>query len=311
MPKQLKKISVTACNICGHGEFTEVTTGTDYEYQTSFDDFYLVTCNNCGHLFLKNQPHPDELPVIYPDNYQPYRFETDLNPIVRWFRDRVQLAKVKDYKKFIKPNASIIEVGAGSGILIESLKRFGPSTWKLTANEFEMKRLQRLAGKGIEFAIGNFETIDFKEKYDVIIMNQLIEHLYDPASMLKRCHSLLNKDGIVIIETPNYLSLDQKLFKSKYWGGYHIPRHFNIYSYKTLKQHLQLHNFNIVKQEFLLSPAFWVQSFHHYFFDRKSSLSKIFTLNNIPLTAAITALEVLLKTFYRTSNQRVVARIND
>ncbi|MFN4083921.1 MAG: class I SAM-dependent methyltransferase [Bacteroidia bacterium] len=309
MPKQLKKIIVENCNVCGSKEFSIHTIGTDYEYETSFDDFTYVTCNNCSHLFLQNQPHPDELPIIYPDNYQPYRFETDLNPIVRWFRDRVQLAKVKDYKKYIKPEASIIEVGAGSGILIESLKKFGPPTWKLTANEFEMKRLQRLEGKGIHFAIGNFETIEFTEKYDVIIMNQLIEHLYNPDTMLKRCHSLLNKNGIVIIETPNYLAVDHSLFKNKYWGGYHIPRHFNIYSYKTLKQHLQANNFEIVTQEFLLSPAFWVQSFHHYFYDRKSSLKNFFKLNNVLVTGVITVIEVILKTFYRTSNQRVVARI--
>lgn len=310
MAKSLKTITVTRCNVCGGNKFSTHTTGTDYEYETTTDLFYLVTCNHCGHLFLQNQPHPDELPVIYPDNYQPYRFETDLNPVVRWFRDRVQLAKVNDYKKHIKSDASIIEVGAGSGILIESLKQYGPHTWKLTANEFEMKRLQRLEGKGIHFAIGNFETINFTEKYDVIIMNQLIEHLYDPDKMLKRCHSLLNKGGIVIIETPNYISLDHSLFKNKYWGGYHIPRHFNIYSFKTLKQHLQQNNFTVIKQEFLLSPAFWVQSFHHYFYDRKSNLKNLFTLNNILLTGAITVLEVMLKIFYQTSNQRVVAVVN-
>lgn len=308
MSKNLKKNQVACCNVCGCPDYITHTNGTDYEYETTFDEFIYVTCKECNHLYLLNPPHPDELPVIYPDNYQPYRFETDLNPVVRWFRDRVQLAKVKDYKKYIKPDASIIEVGAGSGILIESLKRFGLPTWKLTANEFEMKRLQRLQGKGIHFAIGNFETIAFTEKYDVIIMNQLIEHLYDPDAMLKRCKSLLNKDGLLIIETPNYLALDHTLFKNKYWGGYHIPRHFNIYNYQTIKQHLQKHGFSIVKQEFLLSPAFWVQSFHHYFYDRKSFIKNFFSLNNVPLTALVTVVEMLLKTFYRTSNQRVIAK---
>ncbi|MES2381132.1 MAG: class I SAM-dependent methyltransferase [Bacteroidota bacterium] len=300
---------IESCNVCGNKSYTPHTQGYDFEYQTTFDTFNLVTCNACQHLYLQNVPDMEELPVIYPDNYQPYLFETDLNPVVRWFRDRVQLAKVKDYKKHIPAKANIIEIGAGSGILIESLKRFGPDTWKLTANEFEMKRLSRLEGKGIHFKLGNFETIEFEEKYDVIIMNQLIEHLYDPDKILKRCHSILNPNGIIIIETPNYDSLDHRLFKNKYWGGYHIPRHFNIYSDKTLKLHVEKNNFTVVKQEFLLSPAFWVQSMHHYFYDKKSSLNKFFTLNNLLVTGAVTCMDVLLKLFSKTSNQRMVARV--
>jgi 2-polyprenyl-3-methyl-5-hydroxy-6-metoxy-1,4-benzoquinol methylase len=304
------KININdTCNVCGSKKFREHAHGYDFEYQTSMNEFTLVTCEDCSHLYLRTVPDVSELDVIYPDHYQPYRFESDLNPVVRWFRDRVQLAKVADYKKHIGAKASIIEIGAGSGILIESLQRFGPKTWKLTANEFDMKRLTRLEGKGIFFKIGNFETIAFEEKYDVIIMNQLIEHLYDPDRILKRCHSILNPGGIVIIETPNYQSLDHQLFRKRYWGGYHIPRHFNIYNDQTLKKQLEKNNFTVVKQEYLLSPAFWVQSFHHYFYDRKSTFSKLFTLNNILITAAVTAFEVLLKTFYKTSNQRVVARV--
>lgn len=299
---------IDRCNVCGNTTSTPHAQGYDFEYQTTLDTFNLVTCNNCEHLYLQNVPDVEELPVIYPDNYQPYLFETDLSPLVRWFRDRVQLAKVKDYKQYIPEKASIIEIGAGSGILIESLQRFGPDTWKLTANEFEMKRLKRLEGKGIHFKLGNFEHIEFEEKYDVIIMNQLIEHLYDPDKILKRCYDILNPGGIVIIETPNYRSLDHKLFRKKYWGGYHIPRHFNIYNDKTLKRHVEKHGFEVVKQEFLLSPAFWVQSMHHYYFDRKSKLADFFTLNNILVTGVVTCIDMLLKLTGKTSNQRMVAR---
>jgi hypothetical protein len=76
-----------------------------------------------------------------------------------------------------------------------------------------------------------------------------------------------------------------------------------------LRAHLEKNGFSIVKQEFLLSPAFWVQSFHHYFYDKKSALAKFFTLNNLPVTMAVTAFDMLLKVFYKTSNQRVVARV--
>lgn len=303
----MKIRQIDCCNVCGTREYTLHTTGTDYEYQTSSLPFEYVTCHSCGHLYLHNVPDVEELPVIYPDHYQPYRFETALNPLVRYMRDKVQLNKVNDYMKFIPARANIIEIGSGSGILIESLKRFGPDTWDLTANEFEEKRLERLKGKGIHFKLGNFETLTFEKKYDCIIMNQLIEHLYDPDTILKKCKEILNHGGIVIIETPNWDSADHYLFKNKYWGGYHIPRHFNIYSDRTLQQHLVKHGFRIVKQEFLLSPAFWVQSLHHLFYDKKWPFPNFWSLNNVPLTICVSLLDVILRAFWKTSNQRVVA----
>ncbi len=305
----MKLVEIESCNICGSKKNSLHTTGTDYEYETSTLDFHYVNCDECGHLFLKNVPDVQELPVIYPDNYQPYQFESALNPVVKFMRDKVQMSKVNDYKKYIPAKANIIEIGSGSGILIESLKRFGPETWDLTANEFEEKRLERLKGKGIHFKLGNFETIAFEKKYDCIIMNQLIEHLYNPDAILIKCKEILNHGGIVIIETPNFDSLDHQIFKNKYWGGYHIPRHFNIYSDKTLQMHLEKQGFAIVRQEFLLSPAFWVQSMHHLFFDKKIPFSKFWSLNNIPLTAFVSGLDLLLKTVWKTSNQRVVARV--
>jgi hypothetical protein len=47
---------------------------------------------------------------------------------------------------------------------------------------------------------------------------------------------LLAPGGILIVETPNTKSWDVKLFRRGYWGGYHIPRHWNLLSAATLKR---------------------------------------------------------------------------
>ncbi len=306
----MKTQAVTACDICGGTQFIAHTSGVDYEYATTSVSFNYVTCANCQHLFLHNVPAVEALAVIYPAHYQPYQFETALNPLVRYLRDRVQLSKVQDYKKLIPAHAQVLEIGSGSGILMESLRRFGLESWALTANDFEDSRLLRLKALGIQLKIGNFETLDFAQRYDCIIMNQVIEHLYSPDAVLKKARQILNPGGILLIETPNYASLDHRLFKNKYWGGYHIPRHFNLYNDQTIRLHLEKHGFEIIEQTFLLSPAFWVQSMHHWFADRHLPGANFWVLNNILVTGLATVAELMLRAVWKTSNQRVVARLN-
>ena len=60
-------------------------------------------------------------------------------------------------------------------------------------------------------------------------MNQLIEHVDSPDLVIKKAHDMLEKDGILFIETPNINSWDFLLFKKRYWG-WHTPRHWYLFN---------------------------------------------------------------------------------
>jgi SAM-dependent methyltransferase len=50
-------------------------------------------------------------------------------------------------------------------------------------------------------------SLDGKEKYDVVLLAAILEHLYDPADILRRVRGCLSDDGIVFIDVPNECSL--------------------------------------------------------------------------------------------------------
>lgn len=303
----MNKLFIANCNICGGDSFRKVGKGYDYEYLTSKDDFQFVQCVNCGHLFLQNPPAVCELSAIYPENYLPYNFEEKLSPVTKYARTLIQRLKIRSYNEFCPANASILDIGAGSGILIKMLRDYGAKGWKLTANDFDAARLRYLETYDIAVLPGNFEEIEIHGKYDVIIMNQVLEHVYEPEKRIGKCAEILNVGGTLIIETPNFDSADFRIFKSSYWGGYHIPRHFNIFSDATLRRCLESNGFTIKRIEYMLSPSFWIQSLHHYFYDKGRGLSGFFTVNNLLLAIFFSLIDLLLSLVYKTSNMRIIA----
>ena len=145
----------------------------------------------------------------------------------------------------------------------------------------------------------------------MIIMNQLIEHLEDPDAAVKKAHALLDQDGILFIETPNVQAWDFSVFKKRYWGGWHTPRHWYLFNQESLSHMLTKNSFKIIKVEYLLSPNFWLQSCHHFLSETRyfKGVSVFFDVSCFPLLVLASFIDVLQRLLTgKTSNIRIIAR---
>ena len=258
------------CPNCTCIENDKIAEGHDFEYDTCTNRFSLLKCKNCDGVYLNPRPALSELSIIYPDNYNAYHFHEISNPFVRYFRNYVQQRKYLRIKKLVKKeNPRIIDVGCGSGSLLKIIKEYAPSSWGLYANDIDEKLVFPLKDCGIKIITGRFESLEIEHKFDLIILNQVIEHLDNPNGVLQKCHQILDEDGILFIETPNVGGLDYTIFKKKYWGGYHIPRHWQLFSDENIELYLNNFGFSLQDLVFLCSPSFWNQSFHHMLLDNR------------------------------------------
>ena len=131
--------------------------------------------------------------------------------------------------------ARVLDVGCGTGELLLALQKMGAS--EVEGIDFNEKALGMLAKKGIKGFKGTFE--DFKKEegyYDLIIMNNYLEHTTNPLAELEKAKKLLKKGGHLYGEIPGFDSYERRIFK-RFWGGNHVPRHtyqFNQGFQKTI-----------------------------------------------------------------------------
>lgn len=304
------KLVEVPCPVCQSTDRLPTAAGRDFEYATSQTGYRLYKCQDCGIVYLSPRPDISELSKIYPPEYNPFNFHKIHNPIVRWGRTFVQRKKVNYLKKLLSDDASIIDVGCGSGSLLLLMQEFGSKEWQLYGNDFNSQILGKLQSAGIETLIGRFEEIDTNLHFDAVILNQAIEHFDCPAAVVNKVIELLQPGGIIVIETPSTEGFDAIMFEKRHWGGYHIPRHWSIFSDRSIKHLLNNAGFDQINISYMVSPSFWIQSFHHYF--REKNWPKWWVdrwvVRNPLLLAIFTLIDTLTIIFHHpTSNMRVIA----
>jgi SAM-dependent methyltransferase len=299
------------CPICNRHSGSGVASGYDFEYRTCAEEFTFHRCALCDVTYLNPRPDTSELAKIYPPEYNPFHFHKIRNPIVRCGRRLTQKRKLNAIRKLLPEDANVLDVGCGSGDLLKLMAEFGSKSWRLVGNDLNQKSLKTIAQLGIGTIPGRFEEVDVGMQFDLIVLNQTIEHLEEPAKVIRKAADVLRPGGVLFIETPCIMGVDAKLFRRRYWGGYHIPRHWSLFSPTSMSALLRANGFDTVTIRYLASPSFWIQSFHHFFLDHnyprwwtKSWVSR----NPLPL-AAFTLWDLLTIACGRpTSNMRVVAR---
>lgn len=84
-----------------------------------------------------------------------------------------------------------------------------------------------------------------KLKYDAITMFQVIEHLKNPLPTLQLAKKLLQKNGVILITTPNNDSPLRKILGPK-WSVYNESSHYVFFSRKTLRKTLEKAGFTSI-----------------------------------------------------------------
>lgn len=111
--------------------------------------------------------------------------------------DHQQILKVIPFEKAKK----ILEIGCGFGVLLSKIpnkNKLGIETNAIAVSECTKRGLDVRLYTGVE------EKIPFDDnEFDIIIMNEVIEHLKKPHSVVRECWRVLDKSGLLVLTTPN------------------------------------------------------------------------------------------------------------
>jgi 2-polyprenyl-3-methyl-5-hydroxy-6-metoxy-1,4-benzoquinol methylase len=227
---------------------------------------------------------------------------------VRLLRDKWELRKIQNYTKLLNSDDfSVLDVGCGTGRLLSLIREAHPNS-KLQGIELDSRAVKIARGKGLIVERTTIEKYAPKKKFNLIIMQQVIEHVANPIAIMNKLKSLLVPDGVLILETPNLSGWDYKVFKKELWGGYHFPRHWVLFSRRSLRTLSEKTGFRVLAQENIASLSFWSWSIHHWLKKKKHTGMAQWVRPPNALLLSITApLELVqLLCGLQTSNQRVV-----
>lgn len=143
------------------------------------------------------------------------------------------------------PHAALLEVGTGSGFLIQILEEKYPDAI-LCGLEFDPRlvELTRLKVKRAKIVQGNAETFELGTKFDVIVSCQVIEHLFRPEGMVECVSTHLKPGGIFVMTTPNLGGIGARVMGKK-WHGYR-PDHVALKTFQEWIAFVEIHDFKKV-----------------------------------------------------------------
>lgn len=273
------------CDFCGKND-TDLVFEVYSEITMVREKFSIVRCRNCGLVYINPRPLKQIISKYYPeDNYYSYKCFKDLKKsflkrikeiAIEYIGNYPKISREKGLIKLLgkliafivkkgisviipyKENAIVLDIGCGSGELLFFLKKhgfhvYGVGTSGKAANYGNKYGLNIL---NCDFTDTNFPS-DF---FDIIVINQVLEHLYSPYKTLKEINRIIKKGGLLILGVPNIDSYGMKVCKS-YSGILDIPRHLYHFSISTLKKMLLKSGFKIEK---IVSKTFFIPYYNKY-----------------------------------------------
>lgn len=235
------------CNFCKTQNYSVVYDNLTYwEYEGKFR---IVKCSNCGLIYTSPRPVFAKIGKYYKQsNYfgrDIIKIEENCNDI---YHRGVIFGPVYECIRHYEKRGRILEIGAGTGLMLSKYKELG---WETDGVELQEKAVKYAKEKyGIILKQGDFLHHRFKTNfYDVVVMNGALEHLYNPLETLQKVYSLLKNNGFLVISVPNVSSLGRKIF-GKNWFPWQPPRHLYHFSPRTLNLMLKKSRFKQTKIEY-------------------------------------------------------------
>jgi 2-polyprenyl-3-methyl-5-hydroxy-6-metoxy-1,4-benzoquinol methylase len=107
--------------------------------------------------------------------------------------------------RYRRPPAKVLEVGAGHGAYTALLRAAGYDAVGLDVSPWVARFAEETFG--IPYLVGPVEGQELDSaSFDVVVANDVLEHLADPFETMRRCGELLKPGGVLVIQTPEYPS---------------------------------------------------------------------------------------------------------
>ena len=210
--------------------------------------FSIVKCTACNFVYVNPRVENEQLTTIYEHNY----FKNKDYGYIGYEQEK--RLRVKNFERWLhdaekhipvhRPVSSL-DVGCAAGYCLALMNKKGWHTMGLELDEEMCNDLQQSGYDISKCTLENFET---EKKFSVITLFDVIEHIPNIDTAFGKLTSLLCKDGIVILVTPDHNSFQRKLF-GKRWFQYKPIEHIQYFDRLSLNSFAERNGLEIIHQK--------------------------------------------------------------
>lgn len=239
------------CPLCGDARVEVALYSKDRLFARP-GTYRIVRCLSCQLLYTSPRPTPAALAAHYPSEYFIYRTPEEANrilrPVVRAIARRrwqAYLERLEAVRGRFRADTKIVDVGCGLNELLATLRQLRgchgigvdlqPEVVAYVRDKLAMQ-IHHGTLFDARFASGEF---------DVVTMNEYLEHEPNPRDVLAEARRVTVKGGHLALEIPLMDSLPAKIFGAR-WCQIDAPRHLVYFTRATLAEMLRRTGYRLV-----------------------------------------------------------------
>jgi len=205
---------------------------------------YKVNKTGLGYYSVSPLPSTEELERHYKEKY--YQNEHSIysrsytDDEIKYFENRAKITEYIFKKDSNNSKGRLFDAGAGEGFFA---KYFYENGWDVVTCDFSKYGMEKhnpsLLPTLIQGEIFNIleKQIANKKSYDLINLDSLLEHVIDPAKLLRDLQKLLKKDSLLRIAVPNDYSVFQAMLLRRnltHITWFAPPEHLHHFNFESI-----------------------------------------------------------------------------
>ena len=185
----------------------------------------LARCAGCGFVLAPDAERVD-LAALYA------ALDDDEYVRTRAARRRQMRALVRRVQRLHPPTATLLDVGAGIGLLVAEARRLGIDA---AGVEPSVPLAAHARAAGVPVHTGTLPHPDLGDRrFDAVMLVDVLEHVTAPVALLQRCADRLAPDGVLAVVTPDVRSAAARALRRRWWH-FRIA-HVGYFSARTLRR---------------------------------------------------------------------------
>lgn len=240
----------TTCPICNSSRTKEVV--------HLKNEKKVFACKNCGNAFTYPKPQIPDYENM--DHHASDRIneKCELKYITDLYQEIQVSYKIQNkiIRKYLQKNSSILEIGGGEGIFLDTLK----NDYQVELAEPSKSAAQRASIRGIKVYNDYYQNLYLDNTYDLICMSHVLEHIDNPIETVNSLKKNIRNEGYILLTQTNYKGF-MPLFLKENWYAWVPEHHFWHFSIEGMKYLANITGLKIIDYKY--SRLYHGKSIYH------------------------------------------------